>query len=283
MSVLIYSTAIEAGLFDMTKIQYRQHLTKAKLTVKVSTMNLYPLIFSTVTFFSTLLGGGVAARYRNRYGVLIAFAGGVLVAVPLLDILPETLALAGQFDVATEDVMALMAIGFVFLMFMERYLSVERVKDGSDYKIVRRSQGGVIGATELSLHSFLDGVAIGLGFEFDPHVGLLVAVAIIAHDFSDGINVVAVMLNSGGSIKASLWMLALDAITPVMGAALTLLITIPKRYILLLLPFFAGGFLYLGASELIPSACELNSPAVSFIAMLAGFLLIFFVARILNI
>jgi zinc transporter ZupT len=246
-------------------------------------MNLYPLIVSTVTFFSTLLGGGVAARYRNRYGVLLAFAGGVLVAVPLFDLLPETLALAGQFNVATEDVMGFMALGFVFLMFMERYLSVERVKDGNRFKIIRRTQGGVIGAAELSLHSFLDGLAIGLGFQFDQHVGLLVGVAIIAHDFSDGINVVAVMLNSGGTLKASLRMLVLDAVTPILGTTLTLFVAVPKRYILFFLPFFAGGFLYLGASELIPSACELNRPAVSFIAMLAGFLLIFFVARILNI
>jgi ZIP family zinc transporter len=246
-------------------------------------MNLYPLVFSTVTFLSTLLGGGVAARYRKRYGVLIAFTGGVLVAVPLLDLLPETLALAGQFKVATEDVMGLTALGFVFLMFLERYLSVETVADGTGFKIIRRAQGGVIGAAELSLHSFLDGLAIGLGFQFDAHVGLLVAVAIIAHDFSDGINVIAVMLNSGGTIKASLWMLLLDAVTPLLGTALTLFTAVPKGYILYFLPFFAGGFLYLGASELIPSACELNRPIVSFFAMLAGFLLIFLVARILNV
>jgi zinc transporter ZupT len=241
------------------------------------------MILSTVTFLSTRLGGGVAARYRKRYGILIAFAGGVLVAVPLLDILPETLSLAGQFNVSTEDVMGLTALGFVFLMFMERYLSVEQVSDRGAYKIIRRTQGGVIGAVELSLHSFLDGMAIGLGFQFDPHVGLLVGVAIIAHDFSDGINVIAVMLNSGGTIKSSLKMLVLDAATPLLGSAMTLLVMIPKRYILYFLPFFAGGFLYLGASELIPSACELNRPAVSFIAMVAGFILIFFVSRILNI
>jgi zinc transporter ZupT len=224
-------------------------------------MILSPLIISTITFLSTLLGGGVAARYRARYGILIAFAGGVLVAVPLLDLLPETLSLAAQFNVTTAQVMGLVALGFVFLMFM----------------------GGIIGAAELSLHSFLDGLAIGLGFQFDPHVGLLVGVAIIAHDFSDGINVVAVMLNSGGSIRASLRMLVLDAVTPLLGTILTLFLDVPKRYLLFLLPFFAGGFLYLGASELIPAACELNRPAVSFIAMIAGFLLIFMVSIILNI
>jgi zinc transporter ZupT len=246
-------------------------------------MILSPLIISTITFLSTLLGGGVAARYRARYGILIAFAGGVLVAVPLLDLLPETLSLAAQFNVTTAQVMGLVALGFVFLMFMERYLSVEWVQDGNGFKIIRRTRGGIIGAAELSLHSFLDGLAIGLGFQFDPHVGLLVGVAIIAHDFSDGINVVAVMLNSGGSIRASLRMLVLDAVTPLLGTILTLFLDVPKRYLLFLLPFFAGGFLYLGASELIPAACELNRPAVSFIAMIAGFLLIFMVSIILNI
>jgi ZIP family zinc transporter len=269
--------------FSLLKTPYRRRLTAVNLPFKVDGMNFYPMVMSTVTFLSTLLGGGVAARYRNRYGVLIAFAGGVLVAVPLLDLLPETLSLANQFNVSTETVMGLTALGFVFLMFLERYLSVKTVQDGDSFKIVRRAGGGVIGAVELSLHSFLDGLAIGLGFQFDSHVGLLVGVAIIAHDFSDGINVVAVMLNSGGTIKASLRMLVLDAVTPLLGTALTFFVAVPKRYILFFLPFFAGGFLYLGASELLPSACELNRPVVSFIAMLAGFLLIFFVARALNI
>jgi zinc transporter ZupT len=63
----------------------------------------------------------------------------------------------------------------------------------------------------------------------------------------------------------------------------TLFITIPEQYLVLLLPFFAGGFLYLGASDLLPEAHEKNPPVVSLVSTLAGFLLIFIITRFLKI
>ena len=47
-------------------------------------------------------------------------------------------------------------------------------------------------------------------------------------------------------------MLVLDALTPVLGAASATFLILPERYLVLLLPFFAGGFLYLGAGDLLP-------------------------------
>jgi ZIP family zinc transporter len=78
-------------------------------------------------------------------------------------------------------------------------------------------------------------------------------------------------------------MLLLDAIAPVLGAASTVLIAVPERALIYILPFFAGGFLYLGASDLLPEAHEKNPPAVSLVLSLAGFLLIFLITRFLNV
>jgi ZIP family zinc transporter len=78
-------------------------------------------------------------------------------------------------------------------------------------------------------------------------------------------------------------MLLLDATTLILGAASTLFITIPGRYLVLVLPFFAGGFLYLGASDLLPEAHERNPPLITLISNLAGFVFIFILVRFLNI
>ena len=142
---------------------------------------------------------------------------------------------------------------------------------------------GLDRGNQLSLHSFVDGVAIGLGYQFDLHVGLIVAVAVISHDFSDGINTVMVMLSAKNSVRSSLTMLLVDAITPVLGAASTLLFQIPKQDLVLILPFFAGGFLYLGASDLLPEAHRENPPLISIISCLSGFAVIFIVTHFLNI
>jgi zinc transporter ZupT len=245
-------------------------------------MTLTPLFVSGLTFVSTLSGGLLAAKVRGKFGALDAFAAGVLIAVPLFDLLPESLQLASDAGMPLARVMHVTALGFLFLYILERYFSVHRVCEAEVCKNVHHHSWGWIGAAELSVHSFMDGLAIGLGFQFGAHVGLIVTVAVISHDFSDGINTVTVMLSAGSSLKSALTMLLADAIAPVLGAASTLLFRVPDHYLILILPFFAGGFLYLGASDLLPEAHEENPPLVSVVSCLAGFLLIFLVTRLLN-
>jgi zinc transporter ZupT len=246
-------------------------------------MNLLPVVFATLTFLSTMSGGLLAARFSARFGVISAFASGVLIAVPLFDLLPESLKLAEGLNMPLEYLMYAVAAGFIFLYVLARYFSVHHVCEENVCHNVRHPKGGVFGAAELSAHSFIDGFAIGLGFHLDVHVGIIVGVAVISHDFSDGINTFTVMLRAGNSVRASLGMLLLDASAPVLGALSTFLFTVPTSYLVLLLPFFSGGFLYLGASELLPEAHEKNPPLQSLALTLGGFLLIFVVSRLLNV
>jgi len=246
-------------------------------------MHLFSLIFGVITFISTVSGGLVAARFRNRFDIIAAFASGVLIAVPLFDLLPESLKLAVNINLPLERLMYALAAGFVFLYILERYFTVHHVCERNICENLRHPKGGIIGAAELSGHSFLDGLAIGMSFHLGNDVGVIVAVAVISHDFSDGINTLVVMLNAGNSLRASMRMLLLDAATPILGVLSTLFFTIPEDYLVLILPFFAGGFLYLGASELLPEAHEKNPPAISLAATLSGFILIFVVTRFLNI
>ncbi len=246
-------------------------------------MSLDGVILAGGTFLSTLIGGLLATRFRHRFGLLAAFAAGVLIAVPLFDLLPESAKLASSLNVNIDYMFYSVALGFIFLFVLERYVSVHRVCVGDQCMNVRHPKGGFFGASELSAHSFMDGLAIGIGFQADFHVGIVVAVAVISHDFSDGINTVAVMLNSGNSVSSSLKMLLLDATTPVLGAASTLLFTVPATYLPLVLPFFAGGFLYLGASDLLPEAHERNPPLTSVVLGLLGFGVIFVISRLLNV
>ena len=241
------------------------------------------VLLTIATFFSTLAGGLFVIKFRARLGSITAFAAGVLIAVPLFDLLPESLKLAEEIHMPSMHLMYATALGFIFLYILERYFSVHRVCEGNTCKNIRHPKGGLFGAAELSAHSFVDGFAIGLGFQIDIRVGIIVAVAVISHDFSDGINTVTVVLSSGNSLKSCIRMLLLDASTPVLGAVSTLFITIPERYLVLLLPFFAGGFLYLGTSDLLPEAHEQNPPLIAVISTLVGFLLIFIVTRFLNI
>jgi ZIP family zinc transporter len=246
-------------------------------------MNIYPIIFGAITFVSTLAGGLLAVRYRKRFDILAAFAAGVLIAVSFFDLLPETFRLATKAGVPLEQVMYVTAVGFIFLLILERYFSVHRVcsPEGSCTN-VRHHRGGFFGAAELSAHSFMDGLAIGIGFQMEFRVGIIVSIAVIAHDLMDGFNTVTVMLQSKNSLRASIKMLLLDAIAPILGLLSTLMIKIPVNYLIWILPFFAGGFLYLGSSDLLPKVHEKGDPLVSIAFTLLGFLLIFVITWLLG-
>jgi zinc transporter ZupT len=240
------------------------------------------VVFSVVAFFSTLMGGLAAARSRKWFGILTAFVAGVLIAVPLFDLLPEALTLGAESNIPPRNIMYVVALGFLFLLTLSRYISVHHICEGGECRNVRHPQAGWFGASELSLHSFMDGFAIGLGFQTNTQAGLIVAVAVIAHDFSDGMNTVTIMLNAGNSLQSSLKMLIVDAVAPVLGAVSTLFLVAPTAVLVYLLPFFAGGFLYLGASDLLPEAHEKNPPLLSLLATLAGFLVILAIMQALG-
>jgi ZIP family zinc transporter len=67
-------------------------------------------------------------------------------------------------------------------------------------------------------------------------------------------NTVTLMLNNRNKMKRSLMLLLLDSITPVLGAASTLLFKASPHFMVLYLGFFAGFLLYIGASDILPEA-----------------------------
>jgi zinc transporter ZupT len=245
-------------------------------------MNFDAVLLAIITCFSTLLGGTFASKRRKEIGVLGAFAAGVLITTSLLDLLPQTFKLATAINLALDNVMALTVVGFLFLYILSRIVTSHVFSKDGEYIEVKHPLGGLFATSELSVHSFIDGLAIGFGFEADIHVGIIIAVAVICHDFTDGLSTVTVMLNSGNSLKNSIRMLLLDAIAPVLGAVVALFIEVPQFYIVLLLPFFAGGFLYLGASDLLPQANQKSPQTLIVISCITGFVLIFILTFILT-
>ncbi|HQT83216.1 MAG TPA: ZIP family metal transporter, partial [Candidatus Paceibacterota bacterium] len=139
---------------------------------------------------------------------------------------------------------------------------------------------GAFGAFTLSAHSFLDGMAIGIGFQASAAVGIIVTAAVLTHDFSDGINTVNLVLRNGGSWKHAFRWLLVDAAAPVLGAASTLLFRIPESAIGLVLAVFVGTFLYLSASDLIPESHHRHPRALTTIMTLIGALVLYIVVHL---
>jgi ZIP family zinc transporter len=118
-----------------------------------------------------------------------------------------------------------------------------------------------LGAGSLSLHSFLDGAAIGLAFQVSSAVGAIVAVAVLVHDFSDGINTVNMILKNNGTRSQAFKWLIVDAAAPVLGITSTLFFSVAESTLGIILAIFTGFFLYIGASDLLPESHH-NHPTV---------------------
>lgn len=209
------------------------------------------IFFITIaTFFSTLLGGFFALHLKDRLHLILGFSAGAIMAVAFFDLLPEALELAGN-SYTSSTILAVTILGFVLYLILDRFFLLHSATTHDNHRHERR---GNIGAGSLSFHSFLDGVAIGLAFQVSPVVGAVVAAAVLTHDFSDGINTVSQVLKNGGEKKQALRWLLVDACAPALGVLSTLFFVIPEVQLGLLLALFAGFFLYIGATDLIPES-----------------------------
>ncbi len=159
--------------------------------------------------------------------------------------------------------MPVIALGFFLYMIIDRFISPHTHDDDCDKHDHRK---GRLGAGSLSVHSFLDGLAVGLAFQASFAIGIVVTIAVLVHDFSDGINTVGLILRNGGRKKEATKWLLVDSIAPVLGIIVGSLITLSEAGLGLLLALFAGFFLYIGASDLLPESHH-NHPTLWTTAM----------------
>lgn len=213
-------------------------------------MTWLALPFGALTVLSTLAGGLVALRLQRELQTLIALTGGIVVAVAVFDVLPEAMEAVGD----PHEVAALVGIGFLAFFLAERGLVLHHRDDPEQARA--HAQVGAVGAGGLSLHSFIDGLGIGLAFGLDTATGVLVFVAVVSHDFADGLNTVGFILRQGGDRGRALKWLAVDAVAPLVGAIVGASLAVSEATLGQLLALYVGFFLFMGATDLLPHAHE---------------------------
>ncbi|MEP6908801.1 MAG: ZIP family metal transporter [Actinomycetota bacterium] len=234
-------------------------------------MSWIAIPLASLTVVSTLIGGAVALKLRRELTTLIALTGGVVVGVALFDVLPEAIDTVGNSGRVTE----LVGAGFLFFFLAERALVLHHRDEPAQAR--GHAQVGVLGAAGLSLHSLIDGLGIGLAFGLDTTTGLLVFVAVLSHDFADGMNTVSFILSQSDDRRKALRWLAADAIAPLVGAIIGISIHVSEYALGHVLAVYAGFFLFMGATDLLPEAHE--HPSRLRVALTAvGFIAIFVVA-----
>ncbi|MEO8218115.1 MAG: ZIP family metal transporter [Acidobacteriota bacterium] len=218
------------------------------------------VVYALLTCLITLAGGWFAIRFRDRIEFVIAFSAGFLLAIVVLDLLPEIFRLMETVHLAPHKPLLMLLAGFCAIFLLEKLTIVHAERNHNSPG--HRHRVGVIAASGLVFHSFLDGMAIGVGFGLSNSVGWLVLSAVIAHDFADGVNTVTLMLSKENTLRKTIGMLVLDAAAPVAGVLVGNSFHPHPVVLVYQLAFFAGFLFYLGASDLLPMAHERPRPAL---------------------
>lgn len=229
------------------------------------------LLIACAAASATLIGGSLALRLRDKLHLILGFSAGAIIAVAFFDLLPESLELGSAFH-SIGTLLTVTALGFFAYTVLDRFITLHTHTDDQDDDVHTHGapRRAVVGAGSLSGHSFLDGFAIGLAFQASAAVGAIVAVAVLTHDFSDGINTVNLVLKNGGSRKQAFRWLLVDAAAPILGAAVTLFVRVPESGLSIVLALFAGFFLYIGASDLLPESHHAHPKALTTVLTLLG-------------
>lgn len=216
-----------------------------------------------------LLYGKRGAKLLQKYAV--PFAAGALLAAAFVDLLPEAF---GHGDARAVSLTVLIA--FLAFFFLERGLSWfhhhhEHPDEAHAGEKPRSTALIIIGDT---LHNFIDGLAIGAAFLVNPMLGIVTALAVAAHEIPQEIGDFGLLLARGMKKRKIVIVNLLSALATVVGAALVYgfgdALALSES---LLLAVVAGFFIYIAASDIVPtihSQSERKQANIQAIVLLFG-------------
>ncbi|MGH7751830.1 MAG: ZIP family metal transporter [Gemmatimonadales bacterium] len=202
---------------------------------------LYALVAALGNVVGALAVVRRAARGLKVIEHFVAFGAGFLLAVAIVEILPEAFARSGSAA-------PLLVLGGYLAVHLTQHTLTSHFHFGEETHAVRRHAGtsALIG---LLLHTFFDGVAIGSAFLVRPELGMMVFIAILLHKLPEGVTISSLIVAEGRPGRQALWAALILGLATVAGVILTEHVAFLTLHGLAV----AGGVaLYVGASNLVP-------------------------------
>jgi zinc transporter ZupT len=234
------------------------------------------ILISIGTFITTMLGGIFALKFQNKLYLILGFSAGALLGVVFFDLLPTSFELSGA-KYGMSNVGCVIALGFSVYMMLDRTILI--FNQNRNRKADAGNLRGTMAASILMLHSLIDGISIGLAFQISVAIGGFVAVAVLLHDFADGINTINVIIKDNGKRKSAIIWLIFNGLAPIAGASSTFLYHLPQEKLGILLALVAGFFIYIGASDFIPDSQAKSPGFKTALLTFAGIIVIYLAVR----
>lgn len=192
---------------------------------------------------------------------LVAFAAGALIGGSFFHMIPAALDASGQ----SLGVGVAVVLGFTVFFVLEQVLHWHHChRAQSDCKqpltyLVLIGDG---------LHNFLGGLAITGTFLIDIRLGITSWLAAAAHEIPQELGDFAVLIHGGWSKRRALLFNMLSGLTFLLGSLIAYGLSF-QIDVSWLIPFAAGNFLYIGASDLVPEVNKHHEPKANIIHLVA--------------
>ena len=249
------------------------------------TLTLAIIILGLIASGAEILGGALVVLKREWprkiQEYLLALGAGFLLALVILDLIPESIAAIGT----TAPLWIL--FGFSAIHFVEHTI-VGHLHFGEEtHNDVMISKVASVSAFwGLFIHAFFDGLSISAGMQFNVSLGLMIFFAILLHKFPEGLTIASIMLAADQKRKRAFWASAGIGGGTMLGiVSIFVLKTVDPQITGIAFAFSAGTGIYVGASDLI---AEINrsenriTPVVVFVGMLLFYMSSLLVGKIIG-
>jgi len=205
---------------------------------------------------SVVAAAALAFNAREAHvPVLISYAVGALLGAVFLEILPHAFKIASSFEQITATILAGILLFFVLEKLVLWRHCHEAQCEAHEAQSAQHDQGrsGMMIMIGDTFHNFVDGILIAAAFLADVQLGLVTAIAIIAHEVPQEVGDFLVLLHSGYSKRYAFALNALSSLAMVVGGVFAYFaLHTMQNWIPSLLALAAASMIYVAVADLIP-------------------------------
>ncbi|PIS17435.1 MAG: ZIP family metal transporter [Candidatus Nealsonbacteria bacterium CG09_land_8_20_14_0_10_42_14] len=192
---------------------------------------------------------------------LVAFSAGALLGGAFLHLLPEAIEGAGETD--TLKIFLFLILGFITFFVLEHFIRWHHHHAKKHPEIMPFSYLVLVSD---AVHNFIDGVVIAAAFVVAVPLGVVTTLAVILHEIPQEIGDFGILVYGGFKRTRALFLNFVSAVVAVIGGLAGFFLSEKiGEAIIFLLPFAAGNFIYIAASDLIPEIKQKASSRKSII------------------
>ncbi len=239
-------------------------------------MEVLLLIILSTFFVSLLSFVGILTLLIKRRVLekvllsLVSLSAGALIGGAFFHLIPEALEISS-------NVFVYVLVGFILFFLVEKVLGWRHChKEGCEVHTFAYMNlfGG-------SVHNFIDGLIIAASFVIDVGLGFVTTLAVVLHEIPQELGDFGVLVYAGFNKKKALLLNFFTALVALVGGVVGYFIFgYFEGFMVFLLAFAAGGFIYIAASDLIPEIrkeVRFKKSLLNFVVFILGVLIMYFI------